>query len=364
MSRTVFILGAGASVEAGAPVMANFLDRADESRHTIPGTKPLDKIQQDNFDLVFRGLAALRAAHSKAELDVDNLESVFGAFEMARLAGRLPGLSVEEVARLNPAMRALIVTTLERSIQLLAVNRAVHAPEPYEDFIQLAFRVSGSPLGPVSFITFNYDLALDFALFRYRQDIDYCFTEQSQRGIPVMKLHGSVNWARCTGCKTITPWTLPEFFKDRSWTIWEETARPVSLLMGPELPKYKHCPDMPCEGDPIIVPPTWNKAEYQQVANVWKHAARHLSDAENIIVIGYSLPESDQFFRYLFAVGTIGEARPQRFWVVDPDPDGRVAERFRKLLGPAFESRFRPFRTTFSLGIGQIADALPLPARD
>jgi hypothetical protein len=32
MSEIVFILGAGASKNAGAPLMANFLDKADELR--------------------------------------------------------------------------------------------------------------------------------------------------------------------------------------------------------------------------------------------------------------------------------------------------------------------------------------------
>jgi hypothetical protein len=61
------------------------------------------------------------------------------------------------------------------------------------------------------------------------------------------------------------------------------------------------------------------------------------------------------------ALGTIGEARPQRFWVVDPDENGDVAAPFQKLLGPYFESRFRPFRALFSGGIGHVASALGIP---
>ena len=38
---------------------------------------------------------------------------------------------------------------------------------------------------------------------------------------------------------------------------------------------------------PVIVPPTWNKTDYNQaLGHVWRRAARELSDAENIIVIG------------------------------------------------------------------------------
>jgi len=175
-----------------------------------------------------------------------------------------------------------------------------------------------------------------------------------------MKLHGSVNWARCTSCKTISPWTLHSFFQKANWdrVYWDDELKQATLDVGAKLSTYHHCGGHACEPDPVIVPPTWNKAEYQEITSVWKHAARHLSEAENIIVIGYSLPEADQFFRYLFALGTIGDARPQRFWIVDPDREDVVGARFRKLLGPSFQNRFLHFQQKFSLAIRDLERAV------
>ncbi len=369
MSRTVFVVGAGASAESGAPVMATFLDFAYKLRRDA--NAKLAKREQDSFDLVFRGISALQVAHSKSELDLLNLETVFGAFEMGRLAGRLPPLTLDEVGQLNPAMRLLIVTTLEKSIRFpVVVRRApdvgraqVLAPHSYRAFGELVGKIAGSDLGPVSFLTFNYDLALDYMIYARREQVDYCFDDEPQDGVPVMKLHGSVNWGRCTGCRKITPWLLNDFFQKHDWQrdSWGDETREVEFNLGALLAQYEHCGGHQCEPDLVIVPPTWNKSEYGQVANVWRHAARHLADAENVIVIGYSLPEADQFFRYLFALGTIGDARPQRFWVVDPDESGAVATRFQKLLGPYFESRFRVFCAPFSGGIGHVAGALKIP---
>jgi len=113
-------------------MMTDFLDRADGLRRLAD--PKLSDAERKSFDLVFRGVTALRAAHSKAALDVDNLESVFGAFEMARLASRLDPLTETEVADLNPAMRQLIVTTLEKSIKLPVSGRQVHPPLPYSEF--------------------------------------------------------------------------------------------------------------------------------------------------------------------------------------------------------------------------------------
>ena len=82
MSDVVFILGAGASKQAGAPLMANFLDVA----HNL---WKLGKVKdaEESFKKVFEARAALQSVHSKSSLDIDNIESVFTAFEMANTLG-------------------------------------------------------------------------------------------------------------------------------------------------------------------------------------------------------------------------------------------------------------------------------------
>ena len=93
---------------------------------------------------------------------------------------------------------------------------------------------------------------------------------------------------------------------------------------------------------PLIIPPTWNKTQYHgQISNVWAAAAQALSQAQNILVIGYSLSSADSFFRYLFALGTLGSTRIRRFWVMNTE------QRFRTLLGRAVEDRFTYFEKRF-----------------
>lgn len=334
MSRTVFILGAGASKAAGGPLMAEFLDAADAvSKERDIGT------DKEHFELVFKALAELDAVHAKAVLDVRNLESVFGAFEMAAMCGRLGTLSQEDLTGLGRAIRRVIVRTLESRIVFPVINQAVLAPAPYGDFIRLVNKMNEAGMGPVSFISFNYDLGLDYALFRSRQEVDYCFGDEFG-GVPVMKLHGSLNWARCGVCRATTPWRLRAYFSKYNWDralLFPET-KTVQMSVGQRVSDLDHC-GIPCEPEPVIVPPTWNKAQYQDMVVVWRRAALHLSEAENIIVIGYSLPTTDEFFRYLYALGSVGRARLKRFYVVDP-AEG-VANQFARLLGPVAKDRFR-----------------------
>src|SRR2546430_2055217 len=103
MAKTVFVLGAGASKEGGAPVMIDFLDRAEE----LLREKRVGKAAE-HFELVLRARDSLQAVHSKAVLDVRNLESVFGAFEMGRILHRCGSLDVKDIEKLPTAIRAVI----------------------------------------------------------------------------------------------------------------------------------------------------------------------------------------------------------------------------------------------------------------
>jgi hypothetical protein len=102
---------------------------------------------------------------------------------------------------------------------------------------------------------------------------------------------------------------------------------------------------------PLLVPPSWNKLDYgRHLAPIWKRAAEELSNAENIFVIGYSLPETDAFFRHLYALGSLGDRLIKRFWVFDLDRSGSVESRFRAVLGKAALSRFKYSSNGFPYG--------------
>src|SRR5437870_5176516 len=105
--RIVFILGAGASQHAGAPLMSNFLTHARELGH---------ERQMPAFDLVFSAIDALHHSQAKSEFDLENLEAVFGAFQMARRLGMLGNLLEGEIDNLPYAMSSVIAATLDENV--------------------------------------------------------------------------------------------------------------------------------------------------------------------------------------------------------------------------------------------------------
>lgn len=64
-----------------------------------------------------------------------------------------------------------------------------------------------------------------------------------------------------------------------------------------------------------------------------------MGDAEKIFVIGYSLPDTDWFFNYLYGLGVDMETTVEGFYVYDPDMEAKV--RFERLIGPGVVQRFQ-----------------------
>ena len=357
MSRIVFILGAGASQQAGAPLMGDFLDVS----HDLHRRGEVGDASSD-FEAVFRGISELQRVHSKAQLDIQNLESVFGAFEMARTLGRCGSLTPDQIDRLAPAMRRLIVRTLEQTIRLpVRDGQKVMPPAPYPSFATLVARCRDArPAQTASVLTFNYDVSVDQAFQFHGVPIDYALpSTHSTHEVPLLKLHGSLNWARCTVCHAVVPWALREYLQRYRWGFPLD-VQTVTMPIGTHLREWQHC-QQPVEPEPVLVPPTWSKTQYHEtLASVWSRAAEELEGAESIFVLGFSLPPTDAFFSYLYALGCVGGVPLRRFWVFNPDSSGGVEGRFRQLLGPGAAERFQYLTQNFEGGIRTLAHELSI----
>ena len=90
-----------------------------------------------------------------------------------------------------------------------------------------------------------------------------------------------------------------------------------------------------------IVPPTWNKTlSHRGVVPTWQLAYTLLAEAHYIRVLGYSLPISDSYVRYLLRAAVI-DSRHQHLKNLDVvccDPDGSVKARYDEFV------RFHKFR--------------------
>jgi hypothetical protein len=356
-TSTVFILGAGASAKGGVPVMKDFLDVAEMLWRTNQVGDAAD-----DFRAVFEGQSRLQAVFAKANIDVLNIEDVFAAFEMGKTLASLPGYSESEIDSLLHSMRVAIVKTIGRTQQYGKDSSGrFWPPDPYQDFAVLIghLRNQSRPAHDVSIITFNYDVGCEHGL--YTEGVKYSYYvgdyEDTPDYMPLLKLHGSLNWGQDANGRPV-PFRMEDFFEGTK--RYTPTPGPNqnhwildigSRLEGCENLRNVHQPE------PFLVPPTWNKTGYyKEIAGVWRKAAQVLSDADNIFVSGYSLPRSDAFFRYLYALGTVGEGLLRRFWVFDPENEGgAVDKRFRKLLSQSAQQRYKYWPISFEDAIAELS---------
>ena len=365
MSETVFILGAGASAESGAPLMNNFIDKAEELLLYNPTS-----IDQKAFEAVFDMIGVLQNLYAKSYIDLDNIESLFGAVEMGLTIGKLGTIyEVETIRELRSSLINVIVQTLECTISFPAKEDRLPIPDtdgqgneltflrvmPTESYRNFATLLK-EHFPKSSIITFNYDMALDVALrnvFGNEPNYSLYDDDGSTNLQPkLMKLHGSINWYGCT-CGRITPFSLEE--STRRGNITSDGVANIILPRSSIESPVCRCGER-CNGR-VIVPPTWNKNAYQgELSKVWKTASNELSSARNIFVIGYSLPETDSFFRYLYALSTAGRSRIQRFWVYNYGGLPEVLDRYKRLLGSSVRDRRFQYinHHSFSAAIGMI----------
>jgi len=212
---------------------------------------------------------------------------------------------------------------------------------PYGNFTKLLQEIAkgrtGSPFWEkMSVLTFNYDLAMDYALYCAGIPFNYGLEDGSHGALDLLKLHGSLNWRLC-GCKAVVPWSLSEYLQKYQWRDIFDVVN-VRLGIASRTPERSHCAET-LAPEPFIVPPTGSKgAHHTQLAPVWRKAAQHFSEATHIFIIGYSYPTTDEFFKYLYALGSVGDAWLERIVVFNPDEG--VSHRINDLLGQQAKSKF------------------------
>jgi NAD-dependent SIR2 family protein deacetylase len=214
-------------------------------------------------------------------------------------------------------------------IELVAVtiSKALEGP-PCSKHMKLAQSLKTGDM----VISFNYDILMDNALRNSGKLTDCGYLVPFQKAsdgqewkrsedvpseVVLLKLHGSMNWLRCSYCGS--------YFLTRS------------EKMGPwyvSLPKQ--CPTCRESGtylERVIIPPLLTKEYSVQPFNrLWSEASRRLPRMREIVVIGYSFPPTDFATETLLRIGLPWTIQKSiQFKVVNPDKE--VFERFSRAFG-------------------------------
>ncbi|MCL5772311.1 MAG: SIR2 family protein [Actinobacteria bacterium] len=93
-----------------------------------------------------------------------------------------------------------------------------------------------------------------------------------------------------------------------------------------------------------IILPTWNKKYTELVFSTWEEAYKELSSANSIRIIGYSLPISDNYIRYLFSIALRYSKHLKNIDVIALDKNGETKKRYESFFSfPNFNFKDKNF---------------------
>jgi len=372
-SKVAYILGAGFSYPAGVPLLRNFLPCA---------FKALKENEQDRQVALKLGRLLEKYARiaNAVQINLDNLEDVFCLVDLPSGAVGLKSSEEDEADR--ALLKEVIVRTSvlgsrhlaqedwvgDQQLGSTAVPRRYLFPirdiefRPdiprrslnitlYEAFLSYILHCNSQDDRQISnqydldaIITLNYDLVIETALGSflgakayYGDDIlshgaklgkawEGCvYTEiepkNMKKVVPMLKLHGSVHWY----CEPASGVQAAHGSRE-----YKKNFKEVTKLWDPR----EDDRNVSFENVPLV-PPTWRKqtSELSIFAAMVKQAIHHLRRAAKIVIIGYSMPESDAHFRYLLAKSLCTPEFPKiEVWDIRSEEDmkGRLERLFGK----------------------------------
>ncbi len=168
----------------------------------------------------------------------------------------------------------------------------------------------------------------------------------------LLKLHGSISWRKCSSGHC----------NGADCLIADAKCRPfddhVCSCCG------GHC-------EPVLVIPSLQSKylKFRRIDVMWDAAYRALADADDLIVFGFSFPESDLVIRSFLRRALASNAKLRRVWIIDVYPQD-VWARLKSLLPnpDAIDLELLPVSSTFEIPEWWAEEVKPLanlePASD
>jgi hypothetical protein len=193
-------------------------------------------------------------------------------------------------------------------------------------------------------ISFNWDLVIDHLLLGDRISRDsYGLGETTRSGPILIKPHGSLNWYDGKQGENIKQVRRIELHAGKRDTVYAftEFREPHSKLDR----RYS----------PLIIPPVFNKSFEQEIFTpLWQKCVSEISVANNVVFLGYSLPDADLQARFILRCGFHnqveglpvrgGRAKPTGpSSVVIVNPDVASARRIEGIIARGGQCVWQPF---------------------
>ena len=311
-TKTVYILGAGFSVEAKAPTQEKLVSEIFRIHKTSPHV-----FNENKFEEFKKFLTKTLGIPSELQETIP-LEDIFTPLDSC-IADNISfrDLSVTQLKQKRNLIFELIGMTLQHVLEL--------SEKKYiDDFADYLVNESKKRLNHnyiktdlVSVISTNWDILLDNSIYNSIKKskklgvVDYCCYISSYDkndktvkpgleilgkggyNVKLLKLHGSLNWLQCPRCQRI----YVKFNQKIAMNPFSTVKKPSCLHCDMNFGKY--CSHLLNAN--LIMPTFLKDLSNPQYKIIWQNAGIELSEAKKIVFIGYSLPQADFEMRQLLS---------------------------------------------------------------
>lgn len=319
--KIVYVLGAGFSMNSGAPSQAALIKEIYNLKKTYTKSSKA-KVHQwvDKFDTFIKQTLQV----TEAEKNFYTLEDIFTPIDSC--------ISENISFRQHTPKELTDLRDIFNRLIILAVRSAIENSKAKQDSIQTFTkhiiklskrRLKNEKEDKVAVITTNWDIMLDNSLhsimgretipkgLTFSGVVDYCCyinsLDKSDDSIKpglyaigkgryntkLLKLHGSLNWMQCPRCQRLyvkfyQKWNGGYVF-DKKYCRHCETNFGVkdeeSNLLATNL----------------IMPTFLKNLNNVQNKLIWQNAGIELSEASKVVFLGYSIPQADFEFKQLLS---------------------------------------------------------------
>lgn len=334
--NTVYIFGAGASKGGGIPQMNEFIKRAKEMKEILKFDYEFEKLR-----IYLSDLKVNKNLKISNELDY-SLEEVMGCLDMEVYTEN------ENPNRpSNNDMSTIIFKTIISNLPAFRERFRGRQTDLFQfdeetelKYIKSIKKFIRNLSKDDTIISLNYDVLLDYYLINDGISIDYCLdfkdNNDGSKIISLLKLHGSINWWYCPECGET------EFIRFNHFFDKNLPSKKINIEIDDNMNEFISTQEIylckKCKGKKIkeilIIPPTWHKdgVKYDIIKKIWANASKKLENAERIIFIGYSFPQSDLTFKFLLLSSLAKNKNRFNVEVIDPNIQntaGRYLEIFK-----------------------------------
>jgi hypothetical protein len=336
VTDTVFLLGAGFSKPAGIPLLGEFVDymlqisargvrQKDKSFMELPVVRDAMKIRNE-----------LDGYHGRANFDDRNIEDLLSILTFNVLGG---GKKDRQKLTL---MAQAIAETIEACCEVrhpgIKPGRGEvvsDGPDLYRRFWKALFKATESGRRMPTLLTFNYDLVLERSLLQVLSGTSYGVSRRPP--FDRFRLTYGTDHVPDSQYKLV----YTNYHSDRNrgsmyeeGTILEnEPTSPNSGALPIEILKLHGSLNFPLNRwneqasdftwwaptrEPYILPPVFNKITGAGLDRTWRRALDRLRNARSIVIVGYSLPQTDIYMQYFLKAAVGPNLDLDRIVVFDP----------------------------------------------